>query len=305
VHIGGIVIEVETSEMPRQIAADADAAESLNDEAASDHVENEEENKRNGFPFGIIFIVLLFIGGIILAYFFGKKGKTMLAVMRRASCFLLALVIVGSLLLGTSQNIYAAELPRYVFGVQNTQAAHFNESSPETLSSEARPQQNADFVMHFNPSIATSDGISVRASPTEQPQSGSVNGYTYGDRIGVLTVERLGRRINVIAGATMSAMNIGGGHFSFSGLNSGNTALIGHNRGSTNGFFSFVRLLREGDIITLEAGGIVRSYAVAMVYYVEESDFSPLMQFGDDRLTLVTCREYFRSQRRIAVAFSV
>jgi len=29
------------------------------------------------------------------------------------------------------------------------------------------------------------------------------------------------------------------------------------------------------------------------------------MQFGDDRLTLVTCREYFRTQRRIAVAFAV
>ena len=103
----------------------------------------------------------------------------------------------------------------------------------------------------------------------------------------------------------MSAMDFGAGHFSFSGLNSGNTALIGHNRGSRNGFFSFVRLLQEGDIITLEAGGITRSYAVAMVYYVDETDFSPLMQFGDNRLTLVTCREYHRAQRRIAVAFAV
>ena len=102
----------------------------------------------------------------------------------------------------------------------------------------------------------------------------------------------------------MSAMDFGGGHFSFSGLNSGNTALIGHNRGSA-GFFSFVRLLHEGDIITLEAGGVTRSYAVAMVYYVDETDFSSLLQFGDHRLTLVTCREYHRTQRRIAVAFAV
>jgi sortase A len=159
--------------------------------------------------------------------------------------------------------------------------------------------------MHFNPSVAASDGIPVRASPAGHSRSGSAHGYNYGDTIGVLTVERLGRTVNVIAGATMEAMDFGAGHFSFSGLNQGNTALIGHNRGARTGFFSFVRLLREGDIITLEAGGTVRSYAVAMVYYTEDTDFAPLLEFGDTRLTLVTCREYHRTQRRIAVAFAV
>jgi LPXTG-site transpeptidase (sortase) family protein len=170
--------------------------------------------------------------------------------------------------------------------------------------------------MHFNPRVATSDGVAVRASPAVHYQheasaqgfgaggGGNSHGYNYGDRIGTLIIPRLNRRVNVIAGATMSAMDFGAGWFSFTGLNSGNTALIAHNRGSA-GFFSFVRLLQEGDIITLEAGGIIRSYAVAMVYYIEETDFSPLMQFGDNRLTLVTCREYHRSQRRVAVAFAV
>ena len=103
----------------------------------------------------------------------------------------------------------------------------------------------------------------------------------------------------------MSAMDFGAGWFSFSGLNTGNTALIGHNRGTRNGFFSFVRHLQEGDIITLEAGGVTRSYAVTMIYYIEETDFTPLLQFGDDRLTLITCREYFQTQRRIAIAIPI
>ena len=97
-------------------------------------------------------------------------------------------------------------------------------------------------------------------------------------------------------------MDKGGGHFSFTGLNGGNTAIIGHNRGST-GYFSFVKDLRQGDIITLEAGGITRRYAVTMTYTIHESEFEPLLQYGDNRLTLVTCLENQRDQRRVAVAF--
>ena len=103
----------------------------------------------------------------------------------------------------------------------------------------------------------------------------------------------------------MEAMDYGAGHFSFTGLNVGNTGLIGHNRGLRNGFFSFVRELREGDILILEAGGITRRYSVAMLYIVHESDFSPLAEFGDNRLTLVTCVEYRRNYRRIAVAVAI
>jgi len=325
VHIGGIVIEVEMPALPEQPSDDGDAVyiDSEDTDVADNEADAEGEDvvlavedESNSFPFGMIAIALLFIGGVILAYFVGKKGKAMLAGMRKASCFLLALVIAGGLLFGTAQTAYAADIPRYGFGRQgnnaqsNQDTMHFNDSSSEPRSNdslgEALPQRSTNAVMHFNPSVATSDGVSVRASPVGhfQPGMGNSSGYNYGDTIGILTVERLNRRVTVIAGATMSAMDFGGGHFSFTGLNSGNTALIGHNRGSA-GFFSFVRLLREGDIITLEAGGVTRSYAVAMVYYIEDTDFSPLMQFGDNRLTLVTCREYHRTQRRVAVAFAV
>jgi LPXTG-site transpeptidase (sortase) family protein len=311
VVVGGIVIEVEREEPPQVTEDTADAKYTADDEASEDAP--AEDSESGGFPFGTIVIVLLVAGGMVLAFFAGKKGKAMLSGMKKASCFLLAFVIADSLLLGTSQAVYAAELPRYGFGSQSSQiATHFNERTPNNTanvqSSESASFQSTDAVMHFNPSI--SDGISVQASSAGHFRPGSAynnsaHGYNYGERIGTLTVERLGRTVNVIAGATMEAMDFGAGHFSFSGLNQGNTALIGHNRGARTGFFSFVRLLQDGDIITLEAGGIVRSYAVAMVYYVDETDFSPLAEFNDTRLTLVTCREYHRTQRRIAVAFAV
>jgi len=305
VHIGGIIIEAEKPSAPEPESEQPNESVEIKDAEA---VEDEEylaaaNEHDDGFPFGTIAIVLLVIGGMVLAFFAGKKGKAMLAGMRKASCFLLALVISGGLLYGFVQPVYAADIPRYGFG-RNTQETQFNESASESRSNDALPRQSADAVMHFNPNVAASDGVPVRASPSGHFQPGNSYSYNYGDKIGVLTVERLGRRVNIIAGATMSAMDFGAGHFSFSGLNNGNTALIGHNRGRV-GFFSFVRLLREGDINTLEAGGVTRSFAVAMVYYIDDRDFSTMMQFGDDRLTLVTCREYRRTQRRIAVAFAV
>ena len=80
---------------------------------------------------------------------------------------------------------------------------------------------------------------------------------------------------------------------------------MGHNRGARNGFFSFVRLLQHGDVITLTANGFTRSYAVTMQYTIDENDFSPLMAFGDNRLTLVTCVEYQPGLRRVAVATEI
>ena len=150
-------------------------------------------------------------------------------------------------------------------------------------------------AIHINDNAATNGTNPTHVNTAPQ-------GYEYGSFLGVLTVERLGRTVNVYGGATMESMDFGAGHFSFTGLNVGNTALIGHNRGARNGFFSFVRLLREGDILILDMGGIVRSYKVTMTSIVYETDFSYLQQFGINRLTLVTCLEYVRNQRRIVVA---
>ncbi|MCL1996808.1 MAG: sortase, partial [Defluviitaleaceae bacterium] len=127
----------------------------------------------------------------------------------------------------------------------------------------------------------------------------------YGDILGYIHIERLNRTVTIVGGATMAAMDIGAGHFSFTGLNYGNVGLIGHNRGRTNGFFSFVRLLQDGDIISKTVGNTHRRFVVSYVSTIHETDFSPLNQFGDNRLTLITCVEYVRHQRRVAVALEM
>jgi len=168
-----------------------------------------------------------------------------------------------------------ANRPPYAFG-GGERAVHINDNSA-TASSEQRPTH-----------VSTAS-----------------HSYEYGAFLGVLTVERLGRTVNIYGGATMSAMDYGAGHFSFTGLHYGNVGLIGHNRGSRNGFFSFVRLLQDGDIIRLDIGGTVRTFEVFLRTIIYDNDFTPLQQFGDNRITLVTCVEYVRNQRRIAVAREV
>ena len=280
VHIGGIVIEAEHIIPPPQVI-----------EYDNPIVEDIQESDSSGFPFGYIVFALIFIASVTFAYFLGKKGIAMLGAMRKASYILLAF----GMMISVSQTIYAVELPRYGFGTQNNESTvHFNTSVQE--------QSNNHTAMHFHPSVVNNG---ARASPMTISVPGSRYAYNYGDIIGVLTIERLGRRINVIAGATMESMDFGGGHFSFTGLNQGNTGIIGHNRGRNNGFFDFVRHLREGDILTLEAGGITRRYAVSMLYIIDDTDFSPLMQFGDNRISLITCVEYQRNQRRVAVGFAI
>jgi|GEM_PF-434283 len=307
VHIGGIVLEVEREAVSQN--GDANEADYY---CADDECNAEDECEAGGFPFGGILIGILFIGGIVIAYFVGKKGFAMLGILKKPVCFLLVAGMMYSI--AAPPAIYAAPIPRYSFGARSVSetpsppsvhlaplpSASQNESAVFDAPCQAHPSR----AIHFDPRVTSAGG--TRDSPAHfQSAYGIASSYSYGDFIGVLTVERLGRTVNVIAGATMSAMDYGAGHFSFTGLNHGNTGLIGHNRGRTNGFFSFVRHLREGDILTLEAGGIVRSYSVSVVYVIAEDDFSPLMQFSDNRLTLVTCVEYRPGQRRVAKALEI
>ena len=226
----------------------------------------------------------------MIAYITGKKGKKKPSVKKITS----VVTVFCLLIVGISQTAYASEIPRYGFGRQQT-AVHINPQAPSGAASG-----NIQGAIHFNPQ-AISSGASTGTAPGIV---GAYNSYVYGTRIGRLTVERLGRNVNIYGGATMRNMDFGGAHFSFTGLTSGNVGLIGHNRGS-NGFFSFVRLLRVGDVMTFYTGDVTRRYAVVNVFTINETDFSYLTQFGDNRLTLITCVEYQPRLRRVAVALEI
>jgi LPXTG-site transpeptidase (sortase) family protein len=187
---------------------------------------------------------------------------------------LVFVLLAGIMIIVYVATVFAAQLPDWAFG--------------------ANPR--AQYI-HTAPSF----DISNHFTHNSELHNSRFNSYQEGDFIGRLIVERLDKTINIYEGETMRNMDFGAGRFSFSGLNYGNLALIGHNRGS-NGFFNFVRHLEYGDILTVETSQGTRRFIVTMHYFIHETDFSPLMDFGDCRLTLITCREGIQDQRRVVTA---
>ena len=312
-------------------------AEASKEGASESDSFQEQQRQSSGVPWPVT--ILLVVVGAVIAFFVGKKGKAMLASIRKTACLLLCVGFT----FGTIHQVHAFYLlPNNVFGAQSTNEVHINPQANSNSATHANqtmhfaPNATPSPSMHFNPQYAPhiAPHINITSTPRDSPAardspamnsyamhfapnavptmhfnpaalgampSVMINGHNYGEHIGVLSVHRFNRTINIIAGATMESMDYGAGHFSNTGLNFGNTALIGHNRGSRNGFFDFVRHLQYGDIITLEAGGITRQYVMSIRLIVHETDLDSLMQFGDNRLTLITCVEYQRSQRRVAI----
>ena len=198
------------------------------------------------------------------------KGNS---IKRKAS--LAALIVVTTV---SSQTAYA--MPPYGFGAAggNADTVHMEINISNT---------NNRYPVHID--------ISVLGT-------GQQNIPRNSERIGTLTIPS-GRQIGVFGGESMRSMDKGAAHFSDTGLNFGNTALIGHNRGRSNGFFSFVKELQTGQILTLEANGATKTYVVAEMHKIHATDTELFTHFGDSRLSLFTCWEGEREYRRVVVAY--
>lgn len=191
---------------------------------------------------------------------------------------LLSAVFVTTIAI-SSQSAYA--MPSYSFGAVDNNAVHIDMSSMSDTSNR--------------------DAIHIDISAMGEVQQ---NIPRNSERIGTLTIPS-GKQIGVFGGESLQSMNKGAAHFSDTGLNFGNTALIGHNRGRSNGFFIFVKDLQVGQSLTLEANGTTKTYVVAEMYKIHATETDLLMHFGDSRLTLLTCWENERDYRRVVVAYEL
>ncbi|MCL1934877.1 MAG: sortase [Defluviitaleaceae bacterium] len=203
------------------------------------------------------------------------------------------LLAMGFLSVLPIAKVYA--IPPTPFGASDrTQGVHISHTAASSTNSFGHTTRNHHMQVH---NIHNNSHININFLTEHIP-------YNSGQRIGTLRVERLNRSIAVFEGENMRNMDFGAGRFTSSGLNFGNLALIGHNRGS-NGFFDFVRRLQEGDIIIFEGNTYTRRFEVSFERIVHESDMTPTEQFEDNRLTLITCVEYEPRYRRVAVAFEI
>lgn len=106
--------------------------------------------------------------------------------------------------------------------------------------------------------------------------------------IGQVSIDRVGLNCKVYEGATDSSMSKGAGHYSSSGLYTGNVGLFGHNRGN-HPYFGKLKNVKVGDIVKYKTAIGTKTYKVTFVGAISYTDFSYLNEMGDNRITLITC----------------
>jgi sortase A len=114
--------------------------------------------------------------------------------------------------------------------------------------------------------------------------------YFENGSMGVLYVPSAKKTINVYEGESLSNLKKGIGHFTNTSAWDGNVGIAGHNRG-TAAYFSFVKDLKIGDLLTYTTPYGTRTYEIYSKTTVKETDFSSLGYSSVNILTLITCVE--------------
>jgi len=122
--------------------------------------------------------------------------------------------------------------------------------------------------------------------------------------IGTLKISAIGVNVRVYEGETLTNMQKGVGHFSFTSAWDGNVGIAGHNGGSA-GYFEDLKDLEEGDRIVYTTQYGTRTYKVTDIYKIKDTDFTPLGYSRENQLTLITCVRNSSTQRLVVIAKEV
>ena len=163
------------------------------------------------------------------------------------------------------------------------------------------------------PTVDTGDNFTVTQIPgVSSPSAENTVGFTEvtndlyysGGYLGTLKIPSLGVNVKIYEGTDSAQLAKGAGHFTGTSIWSGNVAIAGHNRG-TNCYFGDIHKLNPGDTITLTTKLGTRTYAVASVTKVSETDTSGTAATSGDRITLYTCVRDQSAYRWCVVAEAV
>jgi sortase A len=108
--------------------------------------------------------------------------------------------------------------------------------------------------------------------------------------IGTLYIQKQDRLIKIYEGESLENMKKGIGHFESTSAWDGNCGFAGHNRGAAP-YFSFVKNLVEGDVITYTTLYGSRTYKVYSKVKIGETDYSGLAPSAENLISMITCVE--------------
>lgn len=119
--------------------------------------------------------------------------------------------------------------------------------------------------------------------------TGVADGLSYADgSMGLLRIPSLGVEVQIYEGTDSTQLAKGVGHFPGTSIWDGNVAIAGHNRG-VNTYFGEIHKMSQGDAIILTTKLGTRTYAVANVFKVRDTDTSMLTATEENCITLFTC----------------
>ena len=112
--------------------------------------------------------------------------------------------------------------------------------------------------------------------------------YYSGGHLGTLKIPSIGVNVKVYEGTGTTPLQKGAGHFTDTSIWDGNVSIAGHNRGP-HAIFGKIHTLEIGDKITLTTKLGTRTYSVASVKKVSETDSSDTLGTWENCVTLYTC----------------
>ena len=112
--------------------------------------------------------------------------------------------------------------------------------------------------------------------------------YYSGGYLGTLKIPAIGVNAKIYEGTSTTQLAKGVGHFTDTSIWDGNACFAAHNRG-TNALFGQIHTLDIGDRITLTTKLGTRTYSVASVKKISETDSSDTAGTWENCITLFTC----------------
>lgn len=178
------------------------------------------------------------------------------------------------------------------------------ESDPEleefrkTLDKELAPVDAGADSLPNSPNLAeimTTAQREVGATPLSY--TGSNTTTQPSGAIGTITIPSINlKNAPVMGSVELSDLSKGTGHFENTPVFDGNVGIAGHN----NTHFKYLVNVDIGDQIQYTVNGVTRTYQVIDMRAISDTDWGVFQDYGDNRLTLVTC-EHLVPDRRIAV----
>lgn len=145
----------------------------------------------------------------------------------------------------------------------------------------------AEIISTAQESVGETPASYIGSSTNTQP-SGS---------IGTISIPSINlSNAPVMGSVDLSDLSKGTGHFENTPVFDGNVGIAGHN----NTHFKYLVNVDIGDQIQYTVNGVTRTYQVTDMRAISDTDWGVFNDYGDNRLTLVTC-EHLVPNSRIAV----